>query len=219
MHPVNAKKLSYLRAQASILRSTGLSVKEISKKLKKSERWVVKWSSRNDGFEDKKRTGRQKILNEPAKRIVNKAKYKRGNSTRQLSQKLASKGHVGGKNTILRFMKSEGWRPLRRQKKPLLTTKQRAAQLKFANQYKNLTAEEWDEFLFSEKCSKFLFQLPNPKNDIVWVSQESQVPPAYQVKKSLKWIIWGGMTGRGLTRIHFLPQGQTLTAITTSTTY
>ena len=42
MHPVNAKKLSYLRAQASILRSTGLSVKEISKKLKKSERWVVK---------------------------------------------------------------------------------------------------------------------------------------------------------------------------------
>ena len=97
MHPVNANKLSYLRAQASILRSTGLSVKEISKKLKKSERWVVKWSSRNDGFEDKKRTGRPKILNEAAKRILNKAKYKRGNSTRQLSQRLARKGHVGGK--------------------------------------------------------------------------------------------------------------------------
>ena len=148
MHPVNAKKLSYLRAQASILRSTGLSVKEISKKLKKSERWVVKWSSRNDGFEDKKRTGRPKILNEAAKRILNKAKYKRGNSTRQLSQRLASKGHVGGKNTIWRFMKSEGWRPLRRQKKPLLTAKKRAARLKFALQYKKLTAEQWDDFLF-----------------------------------------------------------------------
>ena len=97
MHPVNAKKLSYLRAQASILRSTGLSVKEISKKLKKSELWVVKWSSRNDGFEDKKRTGRPKILNKAAKRILNKAKYKRGNSTRQLSQRLASRGHVGQK--------------------------------------------------------------------------------------------------------------------------
>ena len=59
---------------------------------------------------------------------------------------------------------------------------------------------------------RYLFQLPNPKNDIVWGSQESQVPPAYQVKKSSKWIIWGGMTGRGLTGIHFLPQGQTLTA-------
>ena len=45
----------------------------------------------------KKRTGSPKILNEAAKRILNKAKYKRGNSTRQLSQQLASKGHVGGK--------------------------------------------------------------------------------------------------------------------------
>ena len=67
-------------------------------------------------------------------------------------------------------------------------------------------------FFLSDECPKYLFQLPNPKNDIVWGSQESQVPPAYQVKKSSKWIIWGGMTGRGLTGIHFLPQGQTLTA-------
>ena len=59
-------------------------------------------------------------------------------------------------------MKSEGWRPLRRQKKPLLTAKQRAAQLKFAKQYKNLTAEEWDDFLFSDECPKYFFQLPNP---------------------------------------------------------
>ena len=79
-------------------------------------------------------------------------------------------------------MKSEGWRPLRRQKKPLLTAKQRAARLKFAKQHKNLTVEEWDNFLFSDECPKYLFQLPNPKNDIVWGSQESQVPPAYQFK-------------------------------------
>ena len=48
MHPVNAKKLGYLRAEAAILRSTGLSVKEIYKKLKKiwtlgSEMVVKKW--------------------------------------------------------------------------------------------------------------------------------------------------------------------------------
>ena len=69
------KSSATLRAQASILRSTGLSVKEMSKKLKKSEHWVVKWSSKNDRFEDKKRTGRTKTLNEAAKRILNKAKY------------------------------------------------------------------------------------------------------------------------------------------------
>ena len=78
-------------------------------------------------------------------------------------------------------MKSEGWRPLRRQKKPLLTAKQRAARLKFAKQYKNLTAAEWDDFLFSDECPQYLFQLPNSKFDIVWGSQESKVPPAYQV--------------------------------------
>ena len=54
--------------------------------------------------------------------------------------------------------------------------------------------------------SKHLFQLPNPKNDVVWGSQKSQVPPAYQVKGSSKWLIWGGMTGRGLTNLHFIPQ-------------
>ena len=45
-------------------------------------------------------------------------------------------------------MNSEGWRPLRRQKKPLLTAKKRAARLKSALQYTKLTAEEWDDFLF-----------------------------------------------------------------------
>ena len=81
-------------------------------------------------------------------------------------------------------MKSEGGRLLRRKKKPLLTAKQRAARLKFAKQYKNLTTEEWHDFLFSNECPKYLFQLPNPKNDVVWGSQESQVPPVYQVKKA-----------------------------------
>ena len=34
---------------------------------------------------------------------------------------------------------------------------------------------------FPDECPKYLFQLPNPKNDIVWGSQETQVPPVYQV--------------------------------------
>ena len=65
-------------------------------------------------------------------------------------------------------MKTKGWRPLRRQKKPLLTAKQRAVRLKFARQYRNLTTEEWGDFLFTDEFPKSLFQLPNPKNDIVW---------------------------------------------------
>ena len=174
----------------------------------------MEWASRTDGFEDKKRAGRLKILNEAATRILNKAKYKRGKlaSTRQLSQQLASKGHVGGKYTIWRFMKSEGWRPLRRQKKPLLAAKQCAAQLKFAKQYKNLPAEEWDDFLFSDECPKYLLQLRNPENDIVWVHRRAKFLQHITLKK-LEMDHMGNdrMTGHGLTGIHFLPQGQTLT--------
>ena len=47
---------------------------EIAEKLKKSEGWVVEWSSRNNGFEDKKRTGGLKMLNEVAQKISKKAK-------------------------------------------------------------------------------------------------------------------------------------------------
>ena len=56
------------------------------------------------------------------------------------------------------------------------------------------------------------FNFQTPKNDIVWGSQEDKVLPAYQVKNSSKWMIWCGMTRRGLTALHFVPQGRTVTA-------
>jgi len=77
---------------------------------------VVKWLLRNEGFEDKKRTGRLKGLNEAAKKFLKKAKYKRGNSTRQLSQQLASKGvvegggHWGVLNTAITAKKNDKYR-------------------------------------------------------------------------------------------------------------
>ena len=116
-------------------------------------------------------------------------------------------------------MTSEGWRPLRWQKKPaLLAAKQCAAQLKFAKQYKNLTAEEWDDFPFLDECPKYLFQLPNPKNDTVWGSQESQVPPAYQVKKAQNGtygVEWQAMVSMGYI---FEPKDNLWLPNTTSTT-
>ena len=109
-------------------------------------------------------------------------------------------------------MSRKGWKPLRRKKLPLLSNNERKARLVFARKYRKFTADEWEIFLFSDECPKYLFHLPNPKNDFAWGSQESQVPPSYQVKGSAKWMVWGGMTGRGLTSLHFIPQGQTVTA-------
>ena len=46
----------YARAQAAILRPSGNLGKDIAKLLKKTERWVNKWSKRKS-FEDKPRSG------------------------------------------------------------------------------------------------------------------------------------------------------------------
>ena len=94
----------------------------------------------------------------------------------------------------------------------MLGERQRKAGLKFLRKYRKLSAEDWENFLFTYEWSEYLFQYPNPKNDIVWGSQENEVPPAYQVKKSSKWMVWGDRTGCGLTKLHFLPPGQTLTS-------
>ena len=101
---------------------------------------------------------------------------------------------------------------MRRKKQPLLSNKQRKARLAFACKYRKITADERENFLFSYECPKYFFHLHHPKNVIVWGSQESQVTPSYRVKGSAKWMVWGGMTGRGLTSLHFILQGQTVTA-------
>ena len=59
--------------------------------------------------------------------------------------------------------------------------------------------------------SQYLLQFPNFKT-VCLASQESQVPPVYQVKKWSKWIIWGGITRCGPPGSHFISKGLILTA-------
>ena len=66
------------KAQAAILRSSGHSVKEIAKLLKKTERWVNKWSKRKS-FEDKPGTGQPSVLTNCARNVIEKTKYKLNN--------------------------------------------------------------------------------------------------------------------------------------------
>ena len=51
--------------------------------MEKSEFSVVKWSSRNEGFEDKKRSGRLIVLNKAAKIVLKKVRYKLKETTRR----------------------------------------------------------------------------------------------------------------------------------------
>ena len=103
-------------------------------------------------------------------------------------------------------MTRKRWKAFKRKKTPLLSAKQGKARLRFTKKHAKLTAEDWDTFLLADECPKYLFQYPNPK------SQECDVPPAFQLKQSAKVILWDGMTGRELKKLHMLPTGQTLTS-------
>ena len=79
--------IGHARAQAAILRSSGHYVKEIAEFFNKTERWVSKWSKR-ECFEDKPRTGRPSVLANCARKSIDKAKYKRNNSTGKIAKNL-----------------------------------------------------------------------------------------------------------------------------------
>ena len=64
-------------------------------------------------------------------------------------------------------MTDKGWKAFKRKKIPLLSEQQSRARLKFAKKYSNLTAEDWEDFLFTDECPKYLFQYPSPISDIV----------------------------------------------------
>ena len=59
----NTKTLSYVKAQPRLPWSTGLPVNEIIKKEEKSERWMVKESSRKGRFWRQETKGKAKVLN------------------------------------------------------------------------------------------------------------------------------------------------------------
>ena len=149
----------------------------------------------------KPRSGRPSVLTNCARNAIKKAKYKRNNLTRKIAKNLQHHDIKVLSTTVWRYMTNKGWKALKRKKIPLLSEKQNRARLRFAKKYSKLTAEDWENFLVTDKCPEYLFQYPSPKIDIVWGSQECDVPPAYQVKPRAKVMVWGGiMTGRGLTK-------------------
>ena len=116
-------------------------MRETAKILQKSKNWVAKWSSCQD-FSDKPRSGRPTVLDRTAKKIIEKAKYKRGSSTRKISKQVKKKDLPGSAATVWRYMSSKGWKPLRRKKLPLLSNKKRKARLAFARKYHKVTGDE-----------------------------------------------------------------------------
>ena len=101
-------------------------------------------------------------LTNRARTVIEKAKYKRNNLTRKIAKNLHRHNINVSNTTVWRYMTNSGWKAFERKKIPLLSEKQRRARLRFARKYSKLTAEDSDDFLFTDECPKYIFQYPNP---------------------------------------------------------
>jgi hypothetical protein len=99
------------------------------------------------------------------------------------------------------------WQSFRRKKQPLVSKGHKKRRRVFAPEHSNLTVEQWSDVMFTDESQFKVFYIPNSRNDTVWGSQEGNVPRADQMKFSPSVMVWGGMTGHGLTDLHFVPQG------------
>ena len=202
------------RAQALALLDAGCDTKYVAKYLSKSERWVRKWRQRRDvsqGLADKPRTGRPTKVGGGVKKTIGSVKYKRGCSTRKLSKHLKSSGHNISHVTVYNYMKKvKKWKSFRRARKQLLSVAQRRKRLQFAREHEHLSAQDWENYIFSDESTKYLFHVPNRQDDTVWGSQSDNVPDVSCVKSSAKVMIWGAMGVNGLSNLHVVPKGKKL---------
>ena len=83
---------------------------------------------------------------------------------------------------------------------------QRRKRLQFAREHVHLSAQDWENYIFSDESTKHLFHVPNRQDDTVWGSQSDNVPDVTCVKSSAKVMIWGAMGVNGLSNLHILFQ-------------
>ena len=106
--------------------------------------------------------------------------------------------------------KVKKWKSYRKARKQLLTVTQRRKRLQFARQHEHLSAQDWENNIFSDESTKYLFHVSNRQDDAVWGSQSDNVPDVSCVKSSAKVMIWGAMGVSGLSNLHIVPTGKTV---------
>ena len=91
-----------------------------------------------------------------------------------------------------------------------MTVAQWRKRLQFAREHERLSAQDLENYIFSDESTKYLFHVPNCQEDTVWGSQSENVPDVSCVKSSAKLMIWGAMGVSGLLNLHIVPTGKTV---------
>lgn len=193
----------------------GMKVCDVAIQLGVSRRTLQLWLARARSgvpLENRRGRGRKTVLSRVAKIVLAKATLKRRQSTRKLAKKLTEKGHPVSKTTVHHYMtKCLRLKPLKLRQQPKLTDAQKRKRLAFARERKNWTILDWRRVLFSDESLFELMQPPNRQNERVWAHSSAEVPAIETVKQPLKVMVWGMVSHQGLSELHIVPHGQTVT--------
>lgn len=203
-----------VRAQAVALSSTGLTIREIARKLGISRTAVNQAIQKNTAtgtFVDAARSGRPKVTtmrdDRTLKRLV---QINPTVSLPQLANSLARGGTHASTSTISRRLKALGLKSYKPAVKPKLTPTMAKKRLNFCKAHAHLIPDDWDKVMWSDETTieqfgsriKHIRRPPNERYNRQYIVQS--------VKHPIKQMIWACMSSKGRGALYFLPQGETM---------
>ena len=216
---VRAKELSVaIRAQTMLLHGMGISERKIGTQLNISRGAVQKCIGRAKEnpatqFLSRKRSGRPKVTSgRTDNMIMLMAKRSPRASSLKIKSQLPATERVSA-STIRRRLFAGGLKSRRPAKKPLLTAKNVRDRIAFCRKYRNWTADEWENVLFSDEStfSQFYAFSRHVRRPV-----GKRHDPKYcisSVTQYAKLMVWGSFSGKGgRAGIWFMKNGETINA-------
>lgn len=191
-------------SQKKVADSVGISVRTL-------KRWWKQYRSTGN-LQKGKSTGRPPVLKRIQKIVISKSVGKKRQSVRKMAAKFEKMGMKGSKSTIHDYFKKKlGLKAYRIQKVPKLTKKHILARKLFCARVQNWSNDDWKQVIFSDESPFQLFPPPNKQNDRIWTNDRSSVDTAEIPKFGPTVMVWGAMSFSGLSELHIVPQGHTVT--------
>ena len=158
----------------------GITQVNVATKFGKFIRTIKRWwlkQKRGESLEHRQSAGRPKWLSRASKIAIANSLGKRRQSTRSLDRRITVSGNPISKDTIhrhlTRVVKANPYKWVKQHK---LSEFQIASRLKFCQEKKNWSVEDWRSILWSDESTFQLFQLSNHQNDRIWAKYNLNIP-------------------------------------------
>lgn len=192
------------RARVITLHEQGLGPNAIARQLNLHRSFVARTISTRAAtrsLADRPRSGRpRRLIPSELAQVRRRMELHRGASTRHVAAQISgSSGHSVSHMTICRAVRTMGLHSFHTYGKPALTRPQKAARLAFARDWLDKDTSNW---VFYDEASVELRSRPNRRNDVIWATRATLVPPFDSRRSSVKVNIAAAVSSRGAVAFH-----------------